>query len=68
MSEVPSGYVSKCRCGQFNAAVDTRYVGREDVAKMLGEWIMRGNAVEPRFGDWSEKLGKCQCESKEASE
>jgi hypothetical protein len=57
----PSGFVAKCRCGVYVAAVDVLRTPADDARTMLGRWLWDGLTVEPRFGSWLEKIDACQC-------
>lgn len=58
----PTGFVARCRCGVFVAALDIERMDRNLAAKELGLWLMRGDTVEPRFGGtWSERIESCRC-------
>lgn len=59
----PTGFVAKCQCGSFVAALDMERMERSDVAKMLGDWLSRGDTVEPRFGSWRQTIMPCVCPS-----
>lgn len=62
MHKKPSGFIAKCQCGVTTGALDYDRMERKDVGKMLGEWLMRGCTVEPRFGgEWTERIGSCTC-------
>lgn len=57
----PTGFVARCACGcgVFVAAMD--YTRTPNPGKMLGEWLMDGCTVEPRFGgSWSVNVESCR--------
>ena len=60
--EHPTGFVAKCRCGSTTGAIDSVRTSREDTAKMLGEWLMDGMTVVPKFGRWEAEVTACKCE------
>lgn len=58
----PSGFIARCQCGEIVGALDAERMNRADVGKMLGDWLMRGETVEPRFGGtWREHVSECKC-------
>lgn len=62
----PTGYVARCQCGVFTGAIDANRTDRNDMAKIIGQWLFDGKTVEPRFGSgWSEVLHSCRCAEKE---
>lgn len=61
--ELPSGYVAVCKCGRRIGAVDATRVDRADLSKMLGEWLISGKTVVPKFGRFEVELRSCQCET-----
>jgi len=61
MAKKPSGFVAKCQCGSFVAALDADRTERQEMARLLGQWLMRGDTVEPRFGSWRETIMPCVC-------
>lgn len=65
MKERPTGFIARCRCGAVTGAIDADRTERKDMGKLLGEWLMRGCTVEPRFGGtWQAKMESCHCNSK----
>jgi hypothetical protein len=65
----PSGFVARCRCGNYTGAMDLERTGRAEAGKMLGAWLFDGKTVEPRFGgSWSQHLESCNCASSREGE
>lgn len=62
----PNGFVALCQCGVYVGALDARRTDRKDMGKLLGEWLMDGCTVEPRFVDtWSVQIESCRCDAGE---
>lgn len=62
MSRRPTGFVATCQCGRDVGALDLERSPREDTARLLGQWLMRGCTVTPRFtGTWSAQIEPCEC-------
>lgn len=60
----PTGFVARCQCGVYIGAIDVTGTLRADSAKWVGEWLLDGYTVEPRFGSWQQKLGpRCKCDA-----
>jgi hypothetical protein len=58
----PSGFVAVCQCGVTVGAMDYERTDRREAGKILGEWLLDGCTVSPRFsGTWSETIKPCQC-------
>lgn len=58
----PTGFIAKCQCGSIRGAMDVERTPRPDAGKLLGEWLMEGCTVEPRFGgSWSVTIEPCKC-------
>lgn len=69
MNAKPTGFIAKCRCGAITGALDADRTDRKDMGKMLGDWLMRGCTVEPRFGGtWTETMTACTCPTQQHSE
>lgn len=56
-----TGYVALCACGRLTGACDSTRMRRDDVALMLGRWIMDDKEVIPKQGEWSVRLQICNC-------
>lgn len=62
MAERPTGFVARCRCGNYTGALDLHRSERSETSRILGSWLFDGKTVEPRFGGtWSQSLMPCQC-------
>ena len=58
----PTGFVATCQCGLEVGALDLKRSDRADVARLLGQWLMHGCTVTPRFtGTWSARIEMCEC-------
>ena len=58
----PTGFVATCQCGLEVGALDLERSDRVDVARLLGQWLMHGCTVTPRFtGTWSAQIEMCEC-------
>lgn len=66
----PTGFVARCPgCGKYVAALDYLMTPRSDSGRMMGEWLMSGHIVEPRFGSiWRERIQSCECKPIPATE
>lgn len=63
--EKPTGWVAICRCGKAVGAIDARRTASEDASRILGEWLLRGDKVIPRFGHaWSQRMEYGVCDDK----
>lgn len=61
----PYGYVALCRCGFYTGALDATRTDRKEMASILGEWLINGKTVEPRFDpNWEVALRSCRCGEK----
>lgn len=60
----PTGFIARCPwCGVITGAMDYTRTDRKEAGTMLGQWLMTGHVVEPRFnGSWSAEVLACQCE------
>ncbi len=59
----PTGFIARCPwCGVITGAMDYTRTGRKEAGTMLGQWLITGHVVEPRFnGTWSAEVQACQC-------
>ena len=59
----PTGFVARCQCGVYVAALDANQTEPKEMSRLLGEWLFNnGYTVEPRFaGTWCETIKPCQC-------
>lgn len=39
----PTGYVARCKCGVFTGAIDAKRTDRNDMAKIIGQWLFDGS-------------------------
>jgi hypothetical protein len=60
VADIPAFWRSQC--GVQVGALDLERSHRADVARLLGQWLMHGCTVAPRFtGNWSARIGMCEC-------
>ncbi len=65
----PTGFVATCQCGHNVGALDLERSPREDTARLLGQWLMHGCTITPRFtGSWSAQIEQCACDAAETPE
>jgi len=57
----PSGYIATCKCGRTVGGIAIAKIDKSQVAMMLGEWILGGMKVEPKFGAFQVTLSSCKC-------
>jgi hypothetical protein len=58
----PTGFVATCQCGKNVAALDLDRTMLKDASRLLGEWLMRGCTVTPRFTHtWTALIESCEC-------
>jgi hypothetical protein len=68
MKKKPTGFVAICQCGRVTGAMDLERTGHGS-GRLLGEWLMNGCTVEPRFdGAWEVKVYPCTCDRAERKE
>lgn len=64
----PTGFVAKCRCGEYVGAMDFDRTERQETGQILGRWLFEGCTVEPRFtGSWSVNVTACKCDDRNRS-
>lgn len=64
MKRTPTGFIAKCQCGEIVGAMDFIRTDRKEAGKVIGEWLMHGCTIEPRFeSSWSEKITSCKCKT-----
>lgn len=63
MKRKPTGFTARCAwCGVITGALDYERADRKEAGKMLGEWLVTGHVIEPRFGgNWSVDVRPCEC-------
>jgi hypothetical protein len=59
----PVGFVARCQCGVITGAMDYERTDRKEAGQLLGRWLAEGCTVEPRFGNFSETVYSCHCDS-----
>lgn len=62
----PSGFIAICPdCKVIIGALDRERMNYKDVGKMLGDWLMDGYIIEPRYNSWQETIQSCRCTKSE---
>ena len=57
----PSGYTATCKCGKIVGGIVIAGIERSHLVELLGEWVLNGKKVEPKFGAFQVGLMACRC-------